>query len=98
MKLLLAHDALPDIHDDSAFTALHYAADMGYSDIVTVLLEAGADCNFALLPDRWTALHCKFTDMCVRARVYLSLCVCARARVCVCVCGVYMCVMDSAAL
>jgi len=43
--LLKKDDATVNTRDDSGQTALHFAADRGYSDIVVELLNAGADPN-----------------------------------------------------
>ncbi|KAG4430998.1 hypothetical protein IFR05_013526 [Cadophora sp. M221] len=46
LKLLLRHEADPNITDDKGMTPLHYACEFeGSQDIVRTLLAAGADCK-----------------------------------------------------
>ncbi|CAJ1449445.1 unnamed protein product [Effrenium voratum] len=47
----------PDACDDEGFTALHWAVDGSYMEIVCCLLEAGADTNRASKDEHFTPLH-----------------------------------------
>jgi ankyrin repeat protein len=58
-KLLLSRGADVLIEDELQYSALHYAASVGNTELTSLLLEKGADVDQATLPDRWTPLHCK---------------------------------------
>jgi len=50
LKQILDSGVNPNVTDCNERSALHLAVDLGFEDMITVLLDAGADYN---LPDRW---------------------------------------------
>jgi ankyrin repeat protein len=56
-RLLLERGARVDAHSGDSYTPLGLAAEKGYEQMVTLLLEHGADPNLRAGPDEMTALH-----------------------------------------
>ncbi len=45
VKLFVDHGANLDVKDGGGWTALHYAADQGYKEIMEYVISKGADIN-----------------------------------------------------
>ena len=61
-QLLLAHNALPNIHDASGFTPVVIAARRGHANIVKMLIDAGSNVKKPTFRIRATALHWAATN------------------------------------
>ena len=57
IKTLLEHEANVHVESDGGWTALLNAADKGYEDVASVLLNWGADVNARTLNNKMTGLH-----------------------------------------
>ena len=69
---------------------LHWASDRGLVDMVTMLLDSGADINLQVSGVDEGA-RCVLT--CQRMYVCVCVCVCVHVFLCVCLCGhVFLCV------